>query len=109
MDEQASTSTGVKALVAFGACLLLLVPVRSAFGDRGVEVVLALALVALAVYAYEQLTGRPLPRPRLWGPGREAAPAPVVEDAWRSERWVREAVERGLRALDEWRWEQREA
>ena len=63
-------------------------------------------MVAVAVFAYGELTGRPVPvAPER---GQEGA-VPAVPDAWRSERWIAEAVERGLRALDEWRWEQRQA
>jgi hypothetical protein len=32
--------------------------------------------------------------------------APAVVDHWRSERWVSDAVERGLRSLDAWRFDQ---
>lgn len=106
MDEQASTMTKA-ALLVVGAVVLLSIPTQRMFGEAGVQAVLLLGLVVVAVIAWYQLTERPLPgavRRR-----RSAAPAPVVEDPWRSERWVREAVERGLRALDEWRLEQREA
>lgn len=108
MDDRPGTST-IGAVMACAGCVLLLVlAARAAFGDAGVQAVLVLALVILALYAYEQLTGRRLPRP-LRSPRPSAAPAaPVVEDHWRSERWIAEAVQRGMRALDEWRLEQRE-
>lgn len=107
MDEQASTMTKA-VLVVVGAAVLLLLPAQRLFGDHGVEAVLLLGLVTAAAIAWSGLTGRPLPR---WGRlGRPAAvPPSIVEDTWRSERWVREAVERGLRAIDEWRWEQSQA
>lgn len=106
MDDGASTMTKA-ALLVVGVAVLLAIPAQRMFGDAGVETVLALGLVVLAAIAWSDLTGRPLPRPARRCSA--AVPDPVVEDPWRSERWVREAVERGLRALDEWRLEQREA
>ena len=85
--------------------LVLLLVARSALGDLGVQLVLLVSLGALTVFAYGQLTGRPVPGLRRAAP----AEAPAVPDTWRSERWIADAVERGLRALDEWRWEQRSA
>lgn len=105
-DQRASTVT--KVALSVTAFLVLLVLGRAVLGEPGVTLVLLLTMVALSVYAYGQLTGRPLPRLSLPPRGAPAQP-PVVEDVWRSERWVAEAVERGLRALDEWRLEQREA
>jgi hypothetical protein len=106
MDDQASTKTKAALLVTGGA-VLAAVPAQRVFGDAGVRTVLLLGLVAVAALAWCELTGRPLPR--LTRGGRRSAPAaPAVEDPWRSERWIREAVDRGLRALDEWRLEQRE-
>ena len=107
MDDRASTKTKAALLVVAGAALVT-IPAQRVFGDDGVRAVLLLGLVAVAAIAWSELTGRPLPR--VVGRGRRTAPAaPAVEDPWRSERWIREAVERGLRALDEWRLEQREA
>ena len=109
MDDRQGTSPISAVMASAGGLLLLLVlPARAAFGDAGVRAVLLVALVVVALFAYEQLTGRRLPRPALLS-GPPAAPAVVpVDDVWRSERWIREAVQRGLRALDEWRLEQRE-
>jgi hypothetical protein len=104
MDDQASTKTKAALLVTGGA-VLGAIPAQRVFGDDGVRTVLLLGLVAVAALAWSELTGRPL---SVVG-RRSAPPAPAVEDPWRSERWIREAVERGLRALDEWRLEQREA
>jgi hypothetical protein len=106
MDDQDRASRRTRAVLVGCGLLLLLLVARSALGDLGVQLVLLVALVALAVFAYGELTGRPVPALRR---GREAAPPPEPPDAWRSERWIAEAVERGLRALDEWRLEQRDA
>jgi hypothetical protein len=62
----------------------------------------------VSVFAYGELTGRTVPWP--WRLRRTAdVQEPAGPDAWRSERWIAEAVERGLRAIDEWRLEQRDA
>lgn len=106
-DQQGSTSV-FRVLTVACVFLVLTVPARALFGETGVEVVLGFGLLAIVVLAYEELSGRRVPRPRLRRTEVEVA-EPVVEDTWRSERWVAEAVERGLRALDEWRLEQREA
>jgi len=110
MDDRAGTST-IGAVMAVAGCLLLLVlAARAVFGQTGVEAALVVAMVVLVAYAYEQLSGKRLPRPSLRPrPAVPAPAAPVVEDTWRSERWIAEAVERGVRALDEWRLEQSEA
>ncbi len=105
MDDQDRASMLTKAVLSGCGLLLLLLVARSALGDLGVQLVLLVALAALTVFAYGELTGRPLPGLRRAVP----ADAPAVPDTWRSERWIAEAVERGLRALDEWRWEQRQA
>jgi hypothetical protein len=106
MDDQDRASRRTRAVLGGCGLLLLLVVARSALGDAGVQLVLLVSLVAVAVFAYGELTGRPVPVLRR---RQAAAEPPVVPDAWRSERWIAEAVERGLRALEEWRLEQREA
>lgn len=109
MDERPDTPMLVRALVVVGAVVVLALPVRQAIGEPGLQVLLLAALGAVAVLAWAELTGRPLPRvPLPWRPAT-TVPEAVVEDAWRSERWIGEAVGRGLRALEEWRLEQREA
>ena len=108
MDDQDRASRLTKALLSGCGLVLLLLAARSALGDLGVLLVLLLGLVAVMGFAYGELTGRPVPGlRRRW---REpVVEAPAVPDTWRSERWIAEAVERGLRALDEWRLEQRDA
>ena len=108
MDHQDRASRRTRAALCGCALLLLLLVTHDALGDVGAHLVLLLAMVAVAAFSYGELTGRPLPRPARLRRRADAA-APVVPDAWRSERWIGEAVERGLRALDEWRWEQRQA
>lgn len=108
MDDQDRAPRLTKAALTACGLLVLLLVARSAFGDLGVELVLLVSLCALIAFAYGELTGRPVPGLRRL----RTAPvddAPPASDTWRSERWIAEAVERGLRALDEWRWEQRSA
>jgi hypothetical protein len=107
MDDQDRASGLTKAALAGCGVLLLLLVARSAFGDVGVQLALLVAAVAVTAFAYGELTGRPV----RWPVRRQqqVAEAPAVPDTWRSERWIADAVERGLRALDEWRLEQREA
>ena len=107
MDDQDRASRLTKAVLSGCGLLLLLLVARSALGDLGVQLVLLVGLAALMGYAWGELTGRPVPGLRRLR--AVPAEAPPVPDTWRSERWIAEAVERGLRALDEWRWEQREA
>jgi hypothetical protein len=108
MDDQDRASRLTKAALSGCGLLVLLLVARSALGDLGVQLVLLIAAVAVMAFAYGELTGRPVPW--LARSRRQAvALAPLVPDTWRSERWIAEAVERGLRALDEWRLEQREA
>ena len=108
MDDQDRASRLTKAVLSGCGLLLLLLVARSALGDLGVQLALLVGLVAVMGFAYGELTGRPVP-----GLARlrrqPAVEARAVPDTWRSERWIAEAVERGLRALDEWRCEQREA
>ena len=107
MDDQDRASRLTKAVLSGCGLLVLLLVARSALGDLGVQLVLLVTLGALMAFAYGELTGRPVPGLRSLRPA--PAQAPSVPDTWRSERWIAEAVERGLRALDEWRWEQRSA
>jgi hypothetical protein len=106
MDEPDNNAATKPIAVLVGVALLAFAA-QQAFGDDGLAVVLVLALGALALVGLHRLTGRsfaglPAARPAdLYVPS-----APAQEDTWRSERWVREAVERGLRAIDEWRQEQ---
>ncbi len=111
VDERADTTMVRRAVLVVLGAVVLALPVRDALGEAGLTGLLLLTLWAVAVLGYADLTGRPVPRlgglAALRLPGRAPAPAaPVVEDVWRSERWIGEAVARGLRALDEWRLEQ---
>ena len=108
MDDQDRASRLTKASLSGCAVVLLLLVARGALGDLGVHVVLLAGLVALTAFAYGELTGRPVP---VLARFRRPAPVepPAVPDTWRSERWIADAVERGLRAIDEWRLERREA
>ena len=86
---------------------LLAFAAHQAFGPAGLQAVLVLALGAVALAALHRVSGRSFAGVAL--PRREherQPPAPVKDDAWRSERWVREAVERGLRSLDAWRFDE---
>ena len=103
-DQQALSRTVAAAL---GAVLVAYLA-HAAFGPTGMQVVLVLSIGAVAVMAFHRASGRELvglaalrraPRPE--------PEEPAVEDHWKSERWVAEAVERGLRALDAWRFDQR--
>lgn len=108
-NSRASRTLAVRLLVIIAAFALVSIPARDALGVRGVEVSLAVAIAAIALLAYCELTGRPL----LSLLPHRRKPAPVVpaqaQDHWRSDRWVRETVENGWRALEEWRLEQRDA
>lgn len=108
-SNKASRTLAVRLLLIIAVFALVSIPARDALGVRGVEVSLAVAIGAIALLAYCELTGRTLlsllPRRR---PSAAAAPA-QPEDHWRSDRWVRETVENGWRALEEWRLEQRDA
>ena len=108
MDDQDRAPRLTRAALSGCGFLLLLLVARSAFGEPGVRLVLLVMLVAVLVFAHGELTGRPVPGlDRLRRRAVEEPPA--APDTWRSERWIAEAVERGLRALGEWRWEQRQA
>lgn len=108
MDDRTGTSTLAKAVLGALGFLVALLLGRAVLGELGAQLVLLATMVIVAAMAWTQLTGKALPRPGLLS--REALdPAPSAADTWRSERWITEAVERGLRALDEWRLEQREA
>lgn len=107
-EQQGTSSPVLRVLTVACVFLVLTVPAKWLFGELGVEVVLGFGLAAIVVLAYEELSGRRVPRPR-FGAAPVEAEEPEVEDTWRSERWVAEAVERGMRALEEWRLEQREA
>jgi len=104
MDDQDRAGMLTRAALTGCGLLVLLLLARSALGELGVQVVLLVAMVAVTVFAYGALTGRPVLARRT-----DVAGAPAVPDAWRSERWIAEAVDRGLAALEEWRRQQREA
>ena len=108
MDDHGRASRRTRAALCGGALVVLLLLARSVLGDLGVQLVLLVSLLAVAVFAHGELTGRPVPWPGALR-RREVAEPPAVPDTWRSERWITEAVERGLRAIDEWRLEQRDA
>jgi hypothetical protein len=102
MDDQDRAARLAKAAVAASGLLLLLLVARSALGDVGLLLVALLALgVVVTALGGQAARRREALVPSLTRDG--------VPDTWRSERWIAEAVERGLRALDEWRWEQRQA
>jgi hypothetical protein len=108
-NTRASRTLALRLLVVIAAFAVLTIPARDAFGVRGVEVSLALAIGAISVLAYCELTGRTL-RSLIPSMRTTTTPAPAkAEDHWRSDRWVRETVENGWRALEEWRLEQRDA
>lgn len=108
MDDRTGTSNAGRVVLAALGFLVAVLAARATLGDPGVQVVLLVTTAAVCALAWTSLTGRPLPRLALLG-GAPPVAAPVVEDVWRSERWIAEAVVRGLRALDDWRLEQREA
>ena len=108
MDDRTGTSNAAKLLLSAFGFLVVALTARAYLGDLGVQAVLLVAMVGVAALAWSSFTERPLPRLALFG-GGSPAPERAVEDVWRSERWIAEAVERGLRSLDEWRLEQREA
>ncbi len=101
MDDQDRAARLTKTALAASGLLLLLLGARSALGDGGL---LLVALLALGVVA-TALGGQAARRREALAPSL----TPDRPDTWRSERWIAEAVERGLRTLDEWRWEQRQA
>lgn len=109
-NNKASKTLALRLLVVIAGFALLTVPARDAFGIRGVELSLVLAIGAIGLLAYCELTGRTL---RSLVPSGKQVTAPVTataqEDHWRSDRWFRETVDNGWRALEEWRLEQRGA
>jgi hypothetical protein len=103
-DQQATSRTVVAVL---GVALLGYVA-HAAFGPAGLQVVLVLVAGAVALAVLHRASGRELVG--LAALRREPKPEPeepAVEDHWKSERWVGEAVERGIRSLDAWRFDQR--
>jgi hypothetical protein len=106
MDEPVN-DLRTKTIGALLGVALLAFAAQQAYGDDGLAAVLVVALGAMALLAFHRLSGRTFAGLPGWQRSDEAEPAPRVEDdAWRSERWVREAVERGLRSLDAWRFDQ---
>ena len=103
MDDTRDNGLALKAIGIVVVFVALALPAKQHFGEPGVSVVLFAALAAVVLLMLAQHTGRPLLR----RPGSRAAAEPApVEDVWRSERWVRDAVERGIRAIDDWRHDQ---
>ncbi len=109
MDDSTGTASAGQILGTAAGLGVLALLARAVAGQAGVTVVLGVSLAVVLVLAHRQLTGRPLRRPAVLARGRRTPVEPVVVDAWRSERWIRDAVERGLRSLEDWRLEQREA
>lgn len=104
--EQSEQATSRTVAAVLGAALLAYVA-HAAFGPTGLHVALVLVAGAVAVVAFHRATGRELVG--LTALRRQPRPEPeqpAVEDHWKSERWVSEAVERGIRALDAWRFDQ---
>ena len=101
MDDTQDKGLAVRAILIVGVFLALAFPAQQMYGDTGVTIVLLLALAAVVMLLQVQRTSGL--RLATNGSTGEAAP---VEDTWRSERWVREAVERGIRAIDDWRHDQ---
>lgn len=103
-DQQAMSRTVAAVLVAALVAYLA----HAVFGRTGLHVVLVLCSGAVAVLAFHRATGREFVG--FAALRRDTSPEPeepAVEDHWKSERWVSEAVERGLRSLDAWRFDQR--
>ena len=103
MDDTRDNGLALKAVGVVAVFVALAFPAKEHFGDHGVSVMLALALAGVVLLMHAQRTGRSLLR--LPGSGSLPPPAPV-EDTWRSERWVQEAVARGMRAIEDWRHDQ---
>lgn len=105
MDEPENdvARRGVAVLLGTG---LLAFAAYQGFGTAGLRALLVLTVGAVAMVAFHWLTGRSFAGLAGRRSRDEAPYEPVKDDAWRSERWVREAVERGLRSLDEWRIDQ---
>ena len=106
MDEPVNDLRTKSIGLLLGVALLGLAA-HQAYGDVGLKAVLVLAIGAIALVAVHRLSGRELAGLPTWKRAERPEPAePVKDDAWRSERWVRESVERGLRTLDAWRFDQ---
>lgn len=105
-DRTNHNTLAFRILLVIAAFALAAAPAEKAFGESGIDVALALAIGAVGLLAYGELSNRTL----LLKPRTEpVVVAPVVEDHWRSDRWVQDSVTRGMRALEEWRLEQRDA
>ena len=106
MDESVNDLRTKSIGLLLGVALLALAA-HQAYGEVGLQAVLVLTVGAIALLAFHRLTGRELAGFPSWQRAEKDEPAePVKDDAWRSERWVRESVERGLRTLDAWRFDQ---
>lgn len=103
MDDTRDNGLALKAIGVVVLFVALAFPAKQHFGESGASVMLALALAGVVLLMHAQHTGRSLLR--LAGSRSVVPPAPV-EDAWRSERWVQEAVSRGMRAIEDWRHDQ---
>ena len=101
MDDERNALSRRMAVVVAVFALAVLAGVQLG-GERAVAPLLFAALVAVALIARGEVTGRSLL------PQQTAAvDLPRQRDPeWYSERWVQENVQRGLRSLEEWRREQ---
>ena len=100
MDDERNALSRRMAVVVAAFALAVLAGYLLA-GERAVAPLLFAALVAVALIARGEVTGRSLlPQPAAVDIPRQRQPE------WYSERWVQETVQRGLRSLEEWRREQ---
>jgi hypothetical protein len=105
-EQRAQQVTSRTAAAVLGTALLAYVA-HAAFGTTGLQVVLVLLVGAGAFVAFHRASGRELVGFAALRRAPKPEPEePAVEDHWKSERWVGEAVERGLRSLDAWRFDQ---